>query len=140
MVQAQIIDLINSLRSKLGMSLLMVTHDLSIITEVCDRIAVMYAGKIVEMGSTDEIVTNFRHPYTEKLITAFPNIYKERKMVDSIPGEPPNLFNPPSGCRFAPRCHIMAGERCVTNEPFLVDTDGNGHFTACHLRSAGNGQ
>jgi peptide/nickel transport system ATP-binding protein len=139
MVQAQIIDLINSLRNKLGMSLLMITHDLSIITEVCDRVAVMYAGKIVEMGSTGEIVTNFKHPYTEKLITAFPNMYKERTMVDSIPGDPPDLFNPPPGCRFAPRCHCRDGEHCGKDEPPLVDIDGNGHFAACHLRRAGNG-
>jgi peptide/nickel transport system ATP-binding protein len=139
MIQAQIIDLINNLRKKLNMSLLMITHDLSIITEVCDRIAVMYAGKIVEMGETEEIVNNYRHPYTEKLITAFPNIYKERKMVDSIPGDPPDLFNPPPGCRFAPRCHVRT-EYCDHHEPLLSDAHiSKGHFSACHIRSKGNG-
>lgn len=134
MVQAQIIDLINNLRRKLNMSLIMITHDLSIITEVCDRIAVMYAGKIVEMGDTRKVTTNFRHPYTEKLITAFPNIYKERIMVDSIPGDPPDLYEPPPGCRFAPRCHLRIGDICSEEEPELIDLTGDGHLTACHLK------
>ena len=134
MVQAQIIDLINNLRKKLGMSLLMITHDLSIITEICDRIGVMYAGKIVEMGDTQSVVSLCLHPYTEKLIGAFPNIYKERRMVDSIPGDPPDLFTPPPGCRFAERCHKCLGEICRTVEPSLIDYDGKGHFVACHLR------
>jgi len=97
MVQAQIIDLINDLRKKLEMSMIIITHDLSIITETCDKIAVMYAGKIAEIGTVDDIVFNYKHPYTEKLIKAFPNIYGERKMVESIPGVPPNLLNPPKG-------------------------------------------
>lgn len=133
MVQAQIIDLINSLRKKLLMSLIMITHDLSIITETCDRIAVMYAGKIVEMGSTAEVVEKTLHPYTEKLIRAFPNIYGERCMVDSIPGNPPDLFDPPAGCRFAPRCHRRIGEVCDRAEPRLVAVNDRGHAVACHL-------
>ncbi|HHX02713.1 MAG TPA: ABC transporter ATP-binding protein [Tissierellia bacterium] len=133
MVQAQIIDLINDLRTKLHMSLLMITHDLSIITEVCDKIAVMYAGKIVEYGTTDEVVTYFLHPYTEKLIGAFPNIYKERKMVDSIPGDPPDLFDPPPGCRFAPRCVEFVEGLCDVVEPVLLEVRP-GHFVACHRR------
>ncbi len=134
MVQAQIIDLINSLRKKLKMSMIMITHDLSIITETCDKIAVMYAGKIVETGTTDTVVRGHLHPYTEKLISAFPNIYAERRMVDSIPGNPPDLFNPPPGCRFSARCHKRIGEICDTVDPPLVDFDGNGHCVACHLR------
>jgi peptide/nickel transport system ATP-binding protein len=134
MVQAQILDLINDLRKKLHMSMIMITHDLSIITETCDRIAVMYAGKIVEMGNTQEVVENCFHPYTEKLINAFPNIYQERKMVDSIPGDPPDLYNPPKGCRFAPRCHKKIGDICDSVEPTLIDYSGKEHFVACHLR------
>ncbi len=134
MVQAQIIDLINQLRKKLDMSMIMITHDLSIITETCDRIAVMYAGKIVEMGNTKEVVTNYLHPYTEKLIGAFPNIYKERKMMDSIPGDPPDLFNPPLGCRFAARCHKKIDNLCDQQEPALIDYDGKGHYVACFLK------
>ncbi len=134
MVQAQIIDLINSLKKKLGMSMIMITHDLSIITETCDRIAVMYAGKIVEMGNTEEVVTNPKHPYTQRLISSFPNIYKERVMVQSIPGDPPDLFDPPPGCRFAARCHMCPTEQCRCVEPLLLDENNDKHFVACHLR------
>ncbi|MDR1703273.1 MAG: ABC transporter ATP-binding protein [Clostridiales bacterium] len=137
MVQAQIIDLINSLRAKLGMALIMITHDLSVITELCDKTAVMYAGKIVEMGSTVEVTTSYLHPYTEKLITAFPNIYKERRMVDSIPGDPPDLFEPPKGCRFAERCHVKIGDVCECEEPVLTDITGKGHYAACHKLTGG---
>jgi peptide/nickel transport system ATP-binding protein len=132
MVQAQIIDLINNLRKKLKMSMIMITHDLSIITETCDNICVMYAGKVVETGATGVVVRRHLHPYTEKLITAFPNIYGARKMVDSIPGDPPDLYNPPPGCRFSARCHKVCGEICSTVEPELKDL-GGGHRVACHL-------
>ncbi len=138
MVQAQIIDLINSLRKKLNMSLIMITHDLSIIAETCDEIAVMYAGKIVEKGKTEEIIKTFYHPYTDKLLHAFPNIYKERIMVDSIPGDPPLLFNPPKGCRFAERCHCKIGKICDEKDPPLIDITGEGHFVACHARGVRN--
>ncbi|MDF2948120.1 MAG: oligopeptide/dipeptide transporter, ATPase subunit [Sedimentibacter sp.] len=134
MVQAQILDLINDLRKKLNMSMIMITHDLSIITETCDKVAIMYAGKIVELGETEEVVTNSLHPYTKMLISAFPNIYGERKMVDSIPGDPPDLYNPPEGCRFAQRCHMVNSKVCIPEEsPPLIDYTGEGHFVACHL-------
>ncbi len=136
MVQAQIIDLINSLKKKLGMSMIMITHDLSIITETCDRIAVMYAGKIVEMGNTEEVVIHPKHPYTQRLISSFPNIYKERVMVQSIPGDPPDLFEPPPGCRFAARCHMRPSDECHCVEPILMDENNDKHFVACHLRRA----
>ena len=140
MVQAQILDLINSLRKKLNMSMIMITHDLSIITETCDKVAIMYAGQIVELGETEEVVANSLHPYTKKLISAFPNIYRERKMVDSIPGDPPDLYDPPEGCRFAERCHMANDKICTPGEaPPLIDYTGNGHYVACHLRRNGNG-
>lgn len=134
MVQAQIIDLINDLRKKLKMSMIMITHDLSIITETCDKIAVMYAGKIVEMGTVEDIVFNYKHPYTEKLIKAFPNIYGERHMVESIPGTPPNLLTPPKGCRFAERCHKRIGDICDNVDPDLISIGTSNHLVACHLR------
>jgi len=133
MVQAQIIDLINDLRKKLEMSMIIITHDLSIITETCDKIAVMYAGKIAEIGTVEDIVFNYKHPYTEKLIKAFPNIYGERKMVESIPGIPPNLLNPPTGCRFAERCHKKIGKICEEVVPELEAIKGEGHMVSCHL-------
>ncbi|GAU75945.1 ABC transporter ATP-binding protein [Fusibacter sp. 3D3] len=131
MVQAQIIDLINSLRIKLNMSMIIITHDLSIISETCDRIAVMYAGKIVEIGSVRDVIKNSLHPYTKKLIAAFPNIYGEKKMIESIPGSPPNLLDPPKGCRFHLRCS-EALELCKSIEPKLIQYE-KGHFAACHL-------
>ena len=131
MVQAQIIDLINDLRKKMKMSMMIITHDLSIISETCDRIAVMYAGNIVEIGSVRDVIKYSKHPYTQKLIAAFPNIYGEKKLVESIPGSPPNLLDPPSGCRFHLRCSEMT-DVCKTKVPKPVDF-GNGHFASCHL-------
>ncbi len=133
MVQAQIIDLINRLRQQLGMSMIMITHDLSIIAETCDRVVVMYAGKVAEIGPVAEIIKNHHHPYTEKLIKAFPDIYGEREMVASIPGVPPNLIDPPKGCLFAPRCHKKIGKICDEVVPELVAVAGSRHFVACHL-------
>jgi peptide/nickel transport system ATP-binding protein len=131
MVQAQIIDLINDLRSKLSMSMIIITHDLSIISEICDKVAVMYAGNIVEVGCIEDIIENCRHPYTQKLIKAFPNIYGDKKMVESIPGVPPNLLAPPKGCRFHPRCHKCM-DICKTTVPrYTVFKDG--HLVACHV-------
>lgn len=136
MVQAQIIDLINDLRRKLNMSMIIITHDLSIISEMCDKIAVMYAGNIVEVGYIEDMIENYRHPYTEKLIKAFPNIYGDKKMVESIPGAPPNLLAPPKGCRFHPRCH-----RCIDicrNVKPEYTVFGDEHFVACHVVKEGN--
>jgi len=133
MVQAQIIDLINDLRKKLDTSMIIITHDLSIITEICDRIAVMYAGKIAEIGTVQDVIFNYKHPYTEKLIKAFPNIYREREMVESIPGFPPNLLDPQKGCLFADRCYKKIGEICEKVNPNLIKVGGKNHMVACHL-------
>jgi oligopeptide/dipeptide ABC transporter ATP-binding protein len=119
MVQAQIIDLINSLRKKLNMSMIIITHDLSIITEVCDRVAVMYAGKIVEMGKTDEVVKNPKHPYTKGLLAAIPKLDAPRDVrLADIPGTVPPPDKWPKGCAFAPRCPI-ATEECKEKPPPL---------------------
>ena len=133
MVQAQIINLMNDLRKKLDMSMIIISHDLSIITEICDRIVVMYAGKIVEMGTVEDVIFNCKHPYTEKLIKAFPNIYGKREMVESIPGVPPNLLDPQKGCLFADRCHKKIGEICEKVEPNLIKVGEKNHTVACHL-------
>lgn len=131
MVQAQIIDLINDLRQTMNMSMMIITHDLSIISETCDRIAVMYAGNIVEIGYVRDVIKHSKHPYTQKLIAAFPNIYGEKKLIESIPGAPPNLLSPPTGCRFHLRCqNVMA----ICSEVVPKSTHfGNGHYAACHL-------
>ncbi|HET9680510.1 MAG TPA: ABC transporter ATP-binding protein, partial [Candidatus Limnocylindrales bacterium] len=104
MVQAQILQLLEQLRTSLGLSLILITHDLSVIAETCDRVLVMYAGKVAEEGPVGRVFTAPRHPYTQKLLGAFPNIRADRRTLDVIPGQPPDLLDPPKGCRFAPRC------------------------------------
>ena len=131
MVQAQIIELINDLRARLNLSMIAITHDLSIISEICDIVAVMYAGNIVEIGNVRDVIRQHKHPYAKKLINAFPNIYGKKTMVESIPGDPPNLLNPPSGCRFHPRCEYCLPV-CKETTPELVNL-GNEHFVACHV-------
>jgi len=116
MVQAQILNLIKRLRLELDMGFILITHDLSILAETCDRIAIMYAGKIVEIGSIEDIFENTSHPYTKKLIDCFPDISGEKKMTDGIPGIPPNMLELPKGCPFHPRCD-HADERCREELP-----------------------
>ena len=104
MVQAQILELLEDLRRKLGLSLILITHDLSVIAETCDRVMVMYAGRVAEEGPVAGGLPRPRHPYTQKLLSAFPNIHADRRTLEVIPGSPPDLRDPPPGCRFAPRC------------------------------------
>jgi len=130
-IQAQILKLLKDLKKKLKLSLILITHDLSVITETCDSVAIMYAGKIVEKGTVHEIYTEPLHPYTQGIISAFPNLYAPRTRLSSIPGFPPDLLNPPTGCRFHPRCKY-AMDICRRKEPPLIDS-GGGHLVACHL-------
>ena len=116
MVQAQILKALGELRERLGLSMMLITHDLSVIAQTCDTVAIMYAGKIVEYGSVMDVYTNPLHPYALGLLGSFPNIKAERSEVRSLPGFPPNLLAPPSGCRFHPRCPL-ADERCRQEEP-----------------------
>lgn len=132
-VQAQILKLLRELKKKLNLSMILITHDLSIIAETCEKTAIMYAGKIVEKGTAKHIFLNPLHPYTTGLISAFPNIKAPRTRVRSIPGTPPDLLNPPSGCRFHPRCQY-AMEICKKKEPLLIETEKE-HYVACHLIS-----
>ena len=103
-VQAQVLKLIKRLQEQLGLTLMLITHDLSVVAEICDHVAVMYAGKIVEMGDIVSLYKDPKHPYTQGLIGSFPSIKGERRELVSIPGAPPPLLNPPPGCRFHPRC------------------------------------
>jgi len=130
-VQAQILKLIKSLKENLGLSLILITHDLSIITEVCDSVAIMYAGKIAELGSVVNVYKNPSHPYTQGLISAFPSIHAAKTRMQSIPGFPPDLLKPPNGCKFHPRCKY-AMDVCKKVEPELTENEQN-HFVACHL-------
>lgn len=130
-VQAKILKLLKELQKELHLAVILITHDLSVIAEICDQVGIMYAGKLMEMGSGEALFKRSKHPYTKKLIGAFPSVVGEKKHLEFIPGTPPNLLNPPSGCRFHPRCYL-AGRICETQEPSLVDY-GNGHFSACHF-------
>ena len=109
MVQAQILELLERLRRDLGLSLILITHDLSVIAETCDRVMVMYAGRVAEEGPVRRVFTAPRHPYTQKLLSSFPNIRADRRTLEVDPGQPPDLRNPPPGCRFAPRCSFVDG-------------------------------
>jgi oligopeptide/dipeptide ABC transporter ATP-binding protein len=135
MVQAQILDLLEHLRQELGLSLILITHDLSVIAETCDRVLVMYAGRVAEEGSVNEVFRRPRHPYTQKLLSAFPNIRADRRSLEVIPGAPPDLRRPPPGCRFAPRCDF-AMPVCTEVVPPEVTFDGV--RVACHLYPPGS--
>ncbi len=115
-VQAQILDLFKELRKKLGLSLILITHDLSVVLEIADRVAVMYGGWLVEYGRNTEIYDEPLHPYTAQLLKSIPNIELEDQKLKFIPGNPPDLINPPSGCRFWPRCPKKM-EKCKLNAP-----------------------
>lgn len=130
-VQAQVMRLLKELSEKLNLSLILITHDLSAMAETCDRVAIMYAGKIVELGDVLQVFKEPLHPYTQGLIAAFPDLYAKKTKLVSIPGQPPDLLNPPPGCRFHVRCKY-AMEICKKEEPKLLEV-GKDHYVACHL-------
>src|SRR6516165_3722963 len=131
-IQKQILELIDSLRKRLGMSVILVTHDLGVIAGRADRVAVMYAGKIVETASTATLFTNPRHPYTEALFQALPDKAAEtRERLYSIPGIPPDLTRPPKACRFAPRCRY-ATDKCREEDPPLGGEVATHQFACYH--------
>jgi oligopeptide/dipeptide ABC transporter ATP-binding protein len=132
MVQAQILNLLVELASELGLALLLVTHDLPVVAQTCGRAAVMYAGRVVESGSTEQLYHDPRHPYTRLLFAATPDLAAEGA-VASIPGSPPRLDREPVGCPFAPRCD-KAFEPCPNLEPELREVTLS-HSAACHLNS-----
>ena len=131
-VQAQILRLLRDLKDKLGLSMILISHDLSIIAETCEKVAIMYAGRIVEYGDAVSIFKDPKHPYTQGLIKAFPSIRGEKVRLTSIPGSPPDLLNPPTGCRFNPRCPYVM-DICKKVEPALEEHGVKGHTVACHL-------
>lgn len=130
-VQAQIINLLKKLKKQFNLSFIFITHDLALEAEISDRLCVMYAGKIAELGSNEQIYGEAgpMHPYTQKLLSATPLLRKKVDELAYIPGTPPNLLNPPKGCRFAPRCHCKM-ERCDNEIPPLKELE-SGHFVAC---------
>jgi peptide/nickel transport system ATP-binding protein len=134
MVQAQILELLEELRRDLGLSLILITHDLSVIAETCDRVLVMYAGRVAEEGPVRRVFAAPRHPYTRKLLSAFPNLHADRRTLDVIPGMPPDLRHPPPGCRFAPRCPSVMPVCSELVPPEVRFADGV--RVACHLYPA----
>lgn len=136
-IQAQVLDLMAKLREKYNTSTLMITHDLGIVAEVCDEVAIMYAGKIVEKGTLEDIFNNTKHPYTEGLFGSLPNIEKRHEKLKPIPGLMPDPTNLPKGCPFSPRCKYCK-DICKTREPkctYLSDT----HMVSCLAYEEGTG-
>ncbi len=131
-VQAQTLKLMRDLREKLGLSMLVISHDLSILAETCEKIAIMYAGHVVEYGDAASIFKEPLHPYTQGLLKAFPSIEGARIRLTSIPGQPPDLLKPPTGCRFNPRCPYVM-DICKKVDPPLAKSGSTGHLVACHL-------
>lgn len=131
MIQAQILELLVTLRRKLGLAVILVTHDLGVVAEVCDTVLVMYAGVTAEYADVDTIFNDPRHPYTQQLLGAFPDLTKPTGKLVAIPGYPPRLDALPPGCRFAPRCPV-AFERCHREQPALHRL-GPFHLASCHL-------
>ena len=129
-VQRQILEMLKMLKEKLGLTAVFISHDLSVVAETCDQVAVMYAGKIMEQSDSVSLYSNPLHPYSKALIGAYPSLKGERKRLKSIPGSPMSLINPPPGCRFAPRCELVQ-DICRKEEP-AVNTIGDRKI-ACHM-------
>lgn len=130
-IQAQILDLMNGLKQRLKTSLLLITHDLGVVAEMCDRVAIMYAGEVLESGSVRQIFKDTQHPYTSGLFESLPGYNTEADRLNQIDGMAPNPSDLPPRCKFEPRCKF-AFERCKAETPELIDI-GNGHFVKCFL-------
>ena len=128
-IQAQILELMNSLKEQFGMAIMMITHDLGVIAEVSDRVAVMYAGKIVEYTDVETLYADPKHPYTWGLMHSIPHIEKDVERLEAIPGNVPNPLDFPDGCKYNTRCPF-ATDKCRTEEPDLQEVE-EGHYSAC---------
>lgn len=129
-VEAQILELMNKLKKEYNLTLILITHNIGIVAEMSDLIAVMYAGRVVELGPTEQIFENPLHPYTKGLLESAPNIIHPERSMHPIPGSPPDLISPPTGCKFHPRCP-HAFEPCPLSEPTLAKKERQ--LVACHL-------
>ncbi|MFV0385837.1 ABC transporter ATP-binding protein [Paracoccus sp. (in: a-proteobacteria)] len=137
-IQAQVLNLFTDLRRDLGLTALFISHDLSVVRHVCDRVAIMYLGRMVELAGARELYDNPRHPYTRALFDSIPTLGTGRAQFHPIKGEIPSPLNPPSGCAFHPRCPL-AGPRCKVETPRLIPAL-SGSAVACHLHDGGTGQ
>ncbi len=129
--QDRILMEIKKLQEKLNMAMMIITHDVSVVAEVSDKIGVMYAGMLMEIGKTAQVFKNTAHPYTAGLLNSFPSIKGEKKRLETIPGFPPDLVNPPSGCPFHPRCQYIQA-RCSEERPKGIEIEP-GHVVYCHF-------
>lgn len=135
-IQAQVMDMMKELKDKFQTSMMMITHDLGIVAEICDKVAIMYAGRIVEYGSLEDIFNNTKHPYTEGLFGSIPNIIDRKNRLVPIKGLMPDPSDLPSGCSFHTRCDYCM-DICKREAPEKIFAD-NGHYTECHLYKAEN--
>jgi oligopeptide/dipeptide ABC transporter ATP-binding protein len=134
-VKAEILNLLADLKQRYQLSMLFISHDLGVVRYICDRVAVMYLGRIVEIGTARQILTTPRHPYTEQLLASVPRPDPDQSanwLTASTPGEPPSSVNPPSGCHFRTRCPL-AQDVCATISPPLISVSTD-HAVACHFR------
>lgn len=140
-IQAQILDLILDMREKMGTSVILITHDLGVIAEMAERVAVMYAGEIVEQAESGELFDHPLHPYTQGLIGSIPILGKIKDRLDVIPGTVPNLIDPPAGCRFAPRCpaRVKYGLKICTEVQPDLEEAREGHLARCWLYQSAEG-
>lgn len=128
-IQAQVLQLLKEIQREMGMAVMLITHDLGVVAEIADRVAVMYAGRIVEVASIEAIFGQMRHPYTKGLLHSIPQLQEKRTRLNAIPGQVPNPLNLPVGCKFHPRCYLMI-EDCKKEEPPLIQVNGD-HFSRC---------
>lgn len=131
-IQAQILDLMKQLKDEQDMGMLLITHDLGVVAELCDRVVVMYAGRVVEEASVQELFARPQHPYTRGLIQSVPKLRQNVHRLESIKGNVPDLSQMPAGCKFAPRCEF-AMERCLSQEPELLPIEGLERKSRCWL-------
>lgn len=134
-IQAQILALLEEMRKKMDMSILMITHDLGVVSDYADRVIVMYGGQIVEQAETKELLRNTKHPYTQGLLNSMPNLTEEVRRLETIKGTVPAAYDFPKGCRFSSRCpNVM--DKCIDTNPELLE-DVPGHQVRCHLYGDG---
>jgi len=128
-IQAQVLRLLKEIQGEMGMAVMLITHDFGVVSEIADRVAVMYAGRIFEYGPIEAIFSEMRNPYTRGLMNSIPSLMERKKRLDTIPGQVPNPMDLPTGCKFHPRCYLMI-EDCKKEEPPLFQVNGD-HFSRC---------
>jgi len=129
-IQAQILDLLREIKDRMNLAMVLITHDMGIVAEICDRVTVLYAGQVCESGTVEQVFEKPKHPYTQALLTSVPNLALRKEKLSVIPGNVPNLIDPPSGCRFNPRCQY-AQQICIDRVPEL-EPIGEGRMVHCH--------